>query len=131
MEIVSEEEPEDLDIDMNGINLNRSRVEEDESTAGEKYSKPVGDRTFQKFVRRVEQAPEQILRYSPAYQLIDVDIFDSMVRLQRSCIVRRMGYYHQRSTPSAVNARRRPMSNSKLCLDCSRRWIQMSVARRN
>ena len=65
MEIVSDEEPEYLDIDMGGINLNTSRVEEDESTASETYSKPIGDRTFQKFVRRIERAPEQILRYSP------------------------------------------------------------------
>jgi len=64
MEIVSDEEPSDeLDIDLGGINLSESRVEEDESTVGEKYSKPVGDRTFQKFVRRIERAPEQILRY--------------------------------------------------------------------
>ena len=64
MEIVSDEEPEDLDIDMPGINLNESRVESDESTADEKYSKAVGDRVFQKFVRRIERAPEQILRYT-------------------------------------------------------------------
>jgi len=65
MEIVSEEEPEDLDIDMTGVSLNESRVENDESTADEKYSKAVGDRTFQKFVRRLDRAPEQILRYTP------------------------------------------------------------------
>lgn len=63
MEIVSDDEPDDVDIDVGGINLNSSRVEEDESTSGEQYSKPVGDRTFQKFVRRIERAPEQILRY--------------------------------------------------------------------
>jgi len=63
MEIVSDDEPDEIDIDMGGINLNESRVEEDESTAGEQYSKPVGDRAFQKFVRRIERAPEQILRY--------------------------------------------------------------------
>jgi hypothetical protein len=40
-------------------------VEEDESTVGEGYEKAVGDRTFQKFARRVECAPEQILRYPP------------------------------------------------------------------
>jgi len=62
MEIVSDEEPDDIDIKME-ININASRVEEDESTAGEQYSKPVGDRTFQKFARRIERAPEQILRY--------------------------------------------------------------------
>jgi hypothetical protein len=65
MEIVSDEEPEDFDIDMTSINLNSSRVEEDESTASETYSKAIGDRTFQKFVRRIERAPEQILRYVP------------------------------------------------------------------
>jgi len=66
MEIVSDEEPEeDLDLDMGGINLDEQRVEEDESTLGELYSKAVGDRTFQKFARRVERAPEQILRYNP------------------------------------------------------------------
>ena len=64
MEIVSDEEPEDLNIDMGSINLNGSRVEEDESTVGEKYSKGVGDRAFQKFARRIERAPEQILRYN-------------------------------------------------------------------
>jgi pre-rRNA-processing protein TSR4 len=65
MEIVSDEEPEDFNIDMTNIDLNSSRVEEDESTAGETYSKAIGDRTFQKFVRRIERAPEQILRYVP------------------------------------------------------------------
>jgi hypothetical protein len=65
MEIVSDEEPDDIDIDMTSISLNQTRVETDESTAGEQYSKPVGDRTFQKFLRRIERAPEQILRYSP------------------------------------------------------------------
>ena len=63
MEIVSDEEPDDIDIDMGNINSNGSRVEEDESTAGEMYSKPIGDRTFQKFLRRIERAPAQILRY--------------------------------------------------------------------
>ena len=62
MEIVSEEEPDDIDIDLSSIDLSRSRVEQDESTEGEQYSKPVGDRTFQKFVRRLERAPDQILR---------------------------------------------------------------------
>ena len=62
MEIVSDEEPDDIDIDLEGISINTSRVEQDESTAGEQYSKPVGDRTFQKFVRRIERAPDQILR---------------------------------------------------------------------
>jgi hypothetical protein len=62
MEIVSDEEPNDIDIDMGGINLNGSRVEENDSTSGERYSKPVGDWAFQKFVRRIERAPEQILR---------------------------------------------------------------------
>jgi hypothetical protein len=67
MEIVSEEEPEmDVDIDLAGMDLNSSRVvEEDESTAGEMYSKSTGDRTFQKFVNRLDGAPEQILRYTP------------------------------------------------------------------
>jgi len=66
MEIVSDEEPEDdLDLDVGGLNLDGHRVEEDESTVGEVYSKAVGDRTFQKFARRVERAPEQILRYHP------------------------------------------------------------------
>jgi len=64
MEIVSEEEPDDIDIDFSSIHLSRSRVEQDESTEGEQYSKPVGDRTFQKFVRRLERAPDQILRYA-------------------------------------------------------------------
>ena len=65
MEIVSEEEPGmDVDIDLEGMNLGSQRVEEDESTAGEEYSKSLGDRTFQKFVTRLERAPEQILRYS-------------------------------------------------------------------
>ena|SRR5437762_2580383 len=63
MEIVSDEEPDDIDVDMGNININGSRVEEDESTARERYSKPIGDRTFQKFLRRIERAPEQILRY--------------------------------------------------------------------
>lgn len=66
MEIVSEEEPTDEDIielDMEGINLQSSRVEEDESTIGEQYTKPVGDTTFQKFLRRIERAQQQILRY--------------------------------------------------------------------
>jgi len=63
MEIVSDDEPEEaLDLDMGGINLDEQRVEEDESTVGEVYSKAVGDRTFQKFARRVDRAPEQILR---------------------------------------------------------------------
>jgi hypothetical protein len=62
MEIVSEEEPDDVDIDMSGINLNGNRVESDESTTDEQYSKAVGDRVFQKFLRRIEKAPEQILR---------------------------------------------------------------------
>ena len=75
MEIVSDEEPDDVNIDMGGINLNGSRVEEDESTAGERYSKPIGDRTFQKFLRRIERAPEQILRCSTIRMLIDVGIF--------------------------------------------------------
>jgi hypothetical protein len=65
MEIVSDEEPDDISIDMTSINLTQSRVETDESTAGEQYSKPVGDRTFQKFLRRIERASKQILRYSP------------------------------------------------------------------
>ena len=65
MEIVSEEEPSmDVDIDLEGMNLGSQRVEEDESTAREEYSKSLGDRTFQKFVTRLERAPEQILRYS-------------------------------------------------------------------
>ncbi len=63
MEIVSDEEPDDIDVDMGNININGSRVEEDESTARERYSKPIGDRSFQKFLRRIERAPEQILRY--------------------------------------------------------------------
>lgn len=63
MEIVSDEEPDDIGIDIANINLNETRVETDESTAGEQYSKPVGDRTFQKFLRRIDRAPEQILRY--------------------------------------------------------------------
>ena len=62
MEIVSEEEPEDLDIGISSLNLDRNRVEDDESTADERYSKAVGDRMFQKFLRRIEKAPEQILR---------------------------------------------------------------------
>lgn len=62
MEIVSEEEPEDLDIGISSLNLDRNRVEDDESTADEQYSKAVGDRMFQKFLRRIEKAPEQILR---------------------------------------------------------------------
>jgi hypothetical protein len=63
MEIVSDEEPDNIDIDIGNININESiRVEGDESTIGEQYSKPIGDRTFQKFVRRLERAPEQILR---------------------------------------------------------------------
>ena len=47
-----------------GVNA-EARVEQDESTEGEVYSKPTGDRTFQKFVNRLDRAPEQILRYSP------------------------------------------------------------------
>ena len=75
MEIVSDEEPDDINIDMGGININGSRVEEDESTAGERYSKPIGDRTFQKFLRRIERVPEQILRYHTTKILVDIDIF--------------------------------------------------------
>jgi hypothetical protein len=62
MEIVSDEEPEDqVDLNLAGINLHSQMVEQ-ESTMEEEYSKAVGDRTFQKFARRVELAPEQILR---------------------------------------------------------------------
>jgi hypothetical protein len=87
MEIVSDEEPDDVDIDMGGININESRVEEDESTAGEQYSKPVGDRTFQKFLRRIERAPEQIIRYSALEGLVDIGI--SVVEWEKYYIVLR------------------------------------------
>lgn len=64
MEIVSEEEPPSPDqLSLSSLNLSSSRVDTDESVADEKYSKSVGDRTFQKFLRRVERAPEQVLRY--------------------------------------------------------------------
>jgi hypothetical protein len=64
MEIVSEEEPDDLEINLDSLDVaGDTRVESDESTAGEKYSKAVGDRAFQKFVKRLERSPEQILRY--------------------------------------------------------------------
>jgi hypothetical protein len=63
MEIVSEEEPEDLDLNLENMSISGPGVEEDESTAGEKYSKTVGDRTFLKFAKRLERDPEQILRY--------------------------------------------------------------------
>lgn len=54
----------EVDIDLEGMSLGSQRVEEDESTAGEEYSKSLGDKTFQKFVTRLERSPEQILRYS-------------------------------------------------------------------
>ena len=66
MEIVSEEEPpspHNDELSLSSLNLSSSRVDTDESVADEKYSKSVGDRTFQKFLRRVERAPEQVLRY--------------------------------------------------------------------
>jgi hypothetical protein len=62
MEIVSDEESKDLDIDLDSLRLNSSQDNDDWGT-GEQYSKAIGDRTFQKFVRRIEQSPEQILRY--------------------------------------------------------------------
>jgi hypothetical protein len=69
MEIVSEEEPgTEVDLDLEGMSLGSQRVEESEETMGEEYSKSLGDRTFQKFVTRLERAPEQILRYtSPSF----------------------------------------------------------------
>lgn len=66
MEIVSDEEPSATlndTLSLSSLSLFSSRVETDESVADEKYSKPVGDRTFQKFLRRLERAPEQVLRY--------------------------------------------------------------------
>jgi hypothetical protein len=64
MEIVSDEESKDLDINLDSLNLNGSQDNDDWGT-GEQYSKAIGDRTFQKFVRRIEGSPEQILRYHP------------------------------------------------------------------
>src|SRR5271154_5730023 len=64
MEIVSDEEPPSpSDLSLSSLSLTSSRVETDESVADEKYSKPIGDRTFQKFLRRIERAPEQVVRY--------------------------------------------------------------------
>ena len=63
MEIVSDEESLSPAISLTSLSLSTSRVDSDESVADEKYSKPVGDRTFQKFLRRIERAPEQVLRY--------------------------------------------------------------------
>jgi hypothetical protein len=62
MEIVSDEEQDDIDMHLDNLNLNGSQ-DNDAWGSGEQYSKAVGDRTFQKFVRRIEQSPEQILRY--------------------------------------------------------------------
>jgi hypothetical protein len=62
MEIVCDEEPEDIGVNIGNLNINDTRVEQDETTAGERYSKPVGDRVFLKFTQRLERAPEQILR---------------------------------------------------------------------
>jgi pre-rRNA-processing protein TSR4 len=63
MEIVSDEEPPSpSDLSLSSLSLT-SHVETDESVADEKYSKSIGDRTFQKFLRRIERAPEQVLRY--------------------------------------------------------------------
>lgn len=68
MEIVSEEEPGiEVDLDLEGMSLGSQRVEESEETMGEEYSKSLGDRTFQKFVTRLERAPEQILRYTSPF----------------------------------------------------------------
>jgi len=64
MEIVSDEEPPSpSDLSLSSLSLTSSRVETDESVADEKYSKSIGDRTFQKFLRRIERAPEQVVRY--------------------------------------------------------------------
>jgi hypothetical protein len=66
MEIVSDEEQDDVGIHLESLNLNGSQ-DNDDWGSGEQYSKAVGDRTFQKFVRRIEQSPEQILRYYLLY----------------------------------------------------------------
>ena len=62
MEIVSDEEPNDVDINLESLTLNGSTADNDDWGSGEQYSKAVGDRTFQKFLRRIERSPEQILR---------------------------------------------------------------------
>ena len=66
MEIVSDDEPDDEQYDLinnlSKLSVSEHIAENDESTADEQYSKTVGDTTFLKFVKRLERAPEQILR---------------------------------------------------------------------
>lgn len=112
MEIVSDEENDNLGIDISGIDLNQSRVEQDESTEGEQYTKSVGDRTFQKFVRRIERAPDQILRFDPMKHA-DLDTYGLKEREELFYIAHRQECYLTKNFRSARNVERIQMLSFK------------------